>query len=142
MQLVADLPDEGNSLAAAVSAGEWGMWVELEPWNLVFSPGYPLYLIALAYDGSCYDAYVMDYATKEKTPIEFDVDGSVVRLWFSVDMIGGHYSFYWAGYTLIYRQFGTDAVGAYGGYCYTDMPDWGAVPYQEWFDIPWPYPPV
>jgi hypothetical protein len=141
MQLAADLPDEGDSLAAAVSAGEWGMWVESEPWNLVFNPVDPLYLIALVYDGSHYDAYVMDYVTKEKTPIEFEVDGSVVRLWFSVDMIGGNYSFYWGGYTLIYRSLGTNSVATYA-FCYTDLPDWGAVPYQEWYDIPWPYPPI
>lgn len=139
MELVANLPNEGDSLPAGIGAGEWAMWVNPDAWNPALNPVVSLYMIAVTYDESRYDAYVMDYATKEKTPIQFEIIGSVIKLRFSVDMIGDRYSFYWEASTRIY--FGTKGLETYG-FWFTDMPDWGAVPYQEWYDIPWPYPPV
>lgn len=151
MELAAALPQEGVALARGLQFAEWVMYIDSEPWNLMLNEGHGLFKIALTYDESTYDGYLLDYESMESEPLlSFDHDGTTLSFSFPVDRIGGrvedpNVDFWWTPMVLTYWS-----PPHTNGLHMVDFADWGTTedgdiwvttPGQVWFSIPWPLPP-
>lgn len=134
MELSADLPLEGDALPSGVKIAEWALWVEDGVWNPVLNPVTTWFVIALTYDGASYDAYVLDYQTKEVVTSLEDIQcaGAEFQISFSADSIGNRESFYWMASTRVW--WGQPDTW---GFRFQDFTDWDAYAGDLGYDIPW-----
>jgi hypothetical protein len=123
------------------------MYIDSEPWNLMLNQGSSVFKIALTYDESAYDGYLLDYESMESEPLSLlDHDGTTLSFSFPVSRIGDQVEdpdvdFWWAPMVLAYWS----PPHTYGFHT-VDFADWGedwvATPGQVWYSIPWPPPPT
>lgn len=137
MEVSGGLPVEGDALPSGIKIVEWGLWIEDGVWNPYFNPITPYFLVALAYDGTSYDAYVLDCQTNEIAMSLEDEDfwhaGAELQFSFPTDSIGDPESFNWMTSTRVW----CGQPDTYG-YRFTDMTDWDACPGDEGYDLTWP----
>jgi len=129
MELAADLPQVGDSLVPGVKSAYWLFYIDPEPWtpdNLVTS----MFIVGLSYDGSTYSANLMDGGANIIAPLPFTIDGSKFEMSVSAASLGSPTAFWWNA--------GTSPLWGAGGYWMTDMTDYGTIPGQVCFDVPWP----
>jgi hypothetical protein len=133
MKLAAELPVAGDALPSGTVAGEWAMWIDPAPWNPTLGPGGSLFMIKLTYNGSGYAACLVNYATKEETPLESsDHLGSELWISFHASVVDGQESLWWCASTRSYT-----GSGVYS-FRFVDWTDWDVADGQEWYSIPWP----
>jgi hypothetical protein len=135
MKVSGNLPVEGDALPSGMKVVEWGLWIEDGIWNPYFNPIAPLFLIALAYDGAGYDAYVLDCQANQVVMSleDFWCAGAELQFSFPADSIGDRESFYWMTSTRVWLG----QPDTYG-FRFADMTDWDACPGDEGYDILWP----
>jgi hypothetical protein len=147
MELATALPLEGGALPNGIQFAEWVMYISLEPWNWALNPVPSVFKIALTYDGSTYDGYLLDYESMASEPVlVLDHDGTTLSFSFPVNRIGDlvedpNVDFWWSPIVLAYWS----PPHTYGFHM-VDLADWGedwvAAPGQVWHSIPWPLPPA
>ncbi len=133
MEMAVALPEPGEPLPGGCKLVEWAMWIDPSPYNVHTNPVTPLYLMALRYDGSSYDAFLVDYSTMEKTAIPYSIDGPLLQLQWSAGAIG-NLEFKW--WSPLVREW-TGPIGSAGSW-FVDGIDPGTVPGQDGIDLPWP----
>ncbi len=133
MEMGAALPEAGSPLPGGMKVVEWAVWIDPSAFNIIIDPCVPLYLIALRYDGSAYEAFLLDYATMEKTPIGFSIDGAKLQLQFTAADIGNLVIQWWSP---LVREW-TGPVGT-SGYWFVDAVNLPLVDGYAYIDLPWP----
>ena len=133
MGLAAALPEEGTALPNGVKLVEWAMWIDPSPYHVILNPVAPLFLIALRYDGSSFSAFILDRGTMVATPVEFSIDGTNLQLHFSAASVGGLAFEWWSPLVRVWWGI----LGSAGSW-FVDGVDFGTVPGQVYYDLPWP----
>jgi hypothetical protein len=133
MEVASALPEEGTPLSGGMKLLEWAMWIDPSPYNYIVNPVAPLFLIALRYDGSSYNAFILDYSTMGEVPAQFSVDGSKLELTFTSAQIGDIALEWWS--PLVRTWFGT--LGS-AGYWFVDAVNLPLVDGYAYMDLPWP----
>lgn len=135
MSVYTALPVEGVEIPSGITICEWAMWIDPEPWNPVLNPVTSLFLIELLYDGSEYNAYLVDFDSeaREMIPLEsHDQSGSELWIEFPADVVNDLDlgTLWWSATTRVWWGTGVYACR------FVDISNWD--PDTLSYEMPWP----
>jgi hypothetical protein len=135
MEMVGDLPQEGDSLPQGVELLQYTLWLDQEAWDWLPYSGISYFIIVLQYDGLSYHAALYEYISGDEVmELPFTVSGPRFEVRFSADSITNIPTFWLF-----------PSVAVYFGNCplesFVDLVDYTAdAPGQVYTSIQWPTP--
>jgi hypothetical protein len=139
MWLYAKLPEPGDPLWSGGKRLEWLMWTDPAPWNPVLAPEWQsTWMVNLTFDGALYRAWLVEYEVVSGIPViplEFGIADDRMSMWIEIPagVLTPEIDDWWCPATRAWMG----PLGTYGMFV-VDMPDWGSVEGQVWYDLPWP----
>ncbi|HUV61327.1 MAG TPA: hypothetical protein VMW71_04065 [Thermoplasmata archaeon] len=135
MEMVGDLPQEGDPLPQGVELLQYTLWLDQEAWDWLPYSGVSYFIIVLQYDGLSYYAALYEYVSGDEVmELPFTVSGPRFEVRFSADSIANIPAF-WL-YPSVIVCFGNCPLESF-----VDLVDYTAdAPGQVYTSIQWPSP--